>query len=286
MCSPIQIQYGSFVMLVLHKVTMVVLLGWTMQRDHAYPTTILVLAEAAKIVVCLAVLALQHFVQVRCIQPPSAVPSKVRLHVFLSQQLCVREALQMTLPATIYAAQNNLWLFSLTYIDPTTFQMINQSKILFTALISVHVLGMRIRLRQWIALIMLLMGICLVQMHELEAVAMSATMAQDKNDGKPSHISSKSMWLLALGAAIGASTTSAFASVYLEKVLKQNNEYSIWARNVHLGIISLALACLWMAYQEGEAVLRDGLFFGYASTTWLTVALQVRFAFCSSPSKR
>ena len=73
------------------------------------------------------------------------------------------EGVKLVVPAAIYAFQNNILYQALTYLDSVTYQVTYQLKILTTALFSVLVLHRALHPRQWVALVMLTVGVTIVQ---------------------------------------------------------------------------------------------------------------------------
>ena len=73
------------------------------------------------------------------------------------------ESVKLVVPAAVYAFQNNILYEALTYLDSVTYQVTYQLKILTTALFSVLVLGRALQPRQWVALVMLTVGVTIVQ---------------------------------------------------------------------------------------------------------------------------
>ncbi|XP_037083744.1 UDP-N-acetylglucosamine transporter-like, partial [Pollicipes pollicipes] len=71
--------------------------------------------------------------------------------------------LPLAVPSFLYTIQNNLVFVALTYLDAPTFQVSYQLKILVTALMSSVMLKRRVRPLQWLALLTLVVGVCLVQ---------------------------------------------------------------------------------------------------------------------------
>merc|ERR1712232_559458 len=63
-------------------------------------------------------------------------------------------------------------------------------------------------------------------------------------------------------AVLAACFTSGFASVYLEKLLKQTDA-SIWVRNVQLGAFGSLMALIVALSQDGAQILDGGITQGY-----------------------
>ena len=76
------------------------------------------------------------------------------------------ESVKLVVPAAIYAFQNNILYQALTYLDSVTYQVTYQLKILTTALFSVLVLQRALYPRQWVALVMLTVGVTIVQVRK------------------------------------------------------------------------------------------------------------------------
>ena len=78
------------------------------------------------------------------------------------------ESGKLVVPAAIYAFQNNILYQALTYLDAVTYQVTYQLKILTTALFSVLVLRRALHPRQWVALVMLTVGVTIVQVWHIK----------------------------------------------------------------------------------------------------------------------
>ena len=73
------------------------------------------------------------------------------------------ETLKLLIPSALYTLQNNLLFISLSNLDPATYQVTYQLKILTTALFSVLMLGKKLDSFKWISLVILMFGVSLVQ---------------------------------------------------------------------------------------------------------------------------
>ncbi|KAI8823047.1 nucleotide-sugar transporter-domain-containing protein [Fimicolochytrium jonesii] len=179
---------------------------------------------------------------------------------------------KMTVPAVLYFVQNNLQYVAVQYLDPATFQVTYQMKILTTALFSVLLLGRTLARQKWISLILLTLGIALVQM-----------------DGKTSDSRAGGVQqALGLSAVTVACVLSGLAGVWFEKVLK-GTQASLFLRNMQLCIFSLIPGFIFgVLIMDGEVIREGGFFQGYNAWTWgaimcqaiggLIVALVVKYA--------
>merc|ERR1712187_848622 len=63
-------------------------------------------------------------------------------------------------------------------------------------------------------------------------------------------------------AVVCACFTSGFAGVFIQKMLQQNNA-SIWMRNLQMALFSSVMGWLVSFVKDGEAILSDGFTQGY-----------------------
>ncbi|WKY09221.1 hypothetical protein Q1695_001966 [Nippostrongylus brasiliensis] len=157
------------------------------------------------------------------------------------------ETVKVCVPALIYTLQNNLYLLALTHLEATTFCVAYQMKIFTTAMFMYFFLGKKLSFKQWIALAILVVGVADVQLVYAPNEATSAI------EQKP---------LLGFISVIVMCFTSAFAGVYLEKVLKESNT-SVWMQNIRLALIGLPISIMSMWFYEGEQIQRSGFFHGW-----------------------
>ncbi|KAJ3090443.1 hypothetical protein HK102_003735 [Quaeritorhiza haematococci] len=73
-----------------------------------------------------------------------------------------RDTLLLALPAGTYAVQSNLLYIGISNLTPTTYQVVGQSKIPITALLSVIILKTRINMLKWFSLFVLVVGILMI----------------------------------------------------------------------------------------------------------------------------
>eukprot|EP00929_Paragymnodinium_shiwhaense_P122248 TRINITY_DN94879_c0_g1_i1.p1 TRINITY_DN94879_c0_g1~~TRINITY_DN94879_c0_g1_i1.p1 ORF type:complete len:332 (+),score=34.01 TRINITY_DN94879_c0_g1_i1:74-1069(+) len=162
-----------------------------------------------------------------------------------------RELLRSSVPALLYLVQNNLQYVALKYLDPATYTVTYQLKILSAAIMSVILLGRSLGLQKWVALCMLVAGVSIVQLATMD----SDSLAQRG--------SSRSQQFLGLMAVLASCASSGLAGVYTERILKSSS-VSLWVRNVQLATLSLLVGGLGLFLTgDMEPVLSGGFFQGY-----------------------
>lgn len=167
------------------------------------------------------------------------------------------------IPAALYAMQNNLAFYALTNLDPASYQVAYQLKILTTAIFSVLIVHKRIRKRQWFALILLFAGVSLVQIPQTgEGSADWLKSPEEKNR------------LLGFLAVIACCMSSGFSGVYFERLIKFGSKQPLWIRNLQLAIFCSLVSTAGMMYQDYSKIQRAGLFQGYSTLVWFIVFLQ------------
>ena len=195
----------------------------------------------------------------------------------------VGDTARMGVTALSYGLQNQLYYVALSHMSATSYQLWSQTKILFTALFFVNLLGQQLRPRQWLALGLLAAGVGLVQLADAAGAAAAG--------GAATSVAAASGLAIGIAAVLTSSILSGFASVYLEKALKQaqceidaegcdvqgarREPMSLWLRNVQLGAFAIPQAALLLlASPSSRAVLRThGVLAGFTPVVWLATAL-------------
>jgi len=209
-------------------------------------------AEVIKLPVCMGLIARDE----GGVRP---MLSRVKQQVFVQW----RDTLSMGVPALCYCLQNALFFVALSRLSATSYQLWSQSKTLFTALFFTTYLGRVLRAQQWVALVLLSLGVGLVQYHE--TLVGGAAVAAAGSAG--------SAWLIGVAAVLASSLLSGFANVYFEKVVKQKTEVTIWVRNVQLGLFSLPQAASLCA-ADAAIIAEHGLLVGFTPLAWSVVLLK------------
>ncbi|KAI6183738.1 hypothetical protein M3Y97_00521200 [Aphelenchoides bicaudatus] len=221
--------------------------------DHTFVGSTTVFAvELFKIIIC-------------CIASPITNKSFKKFLVTLYQSFTVNklETLKICIPALMFVIQNNLYFFALQHIDATLFSVTFQLSILTTVLLMMIVLNHRFTMTQWVALLLSLLGVVIVQMGG------HSSSIHSKHHGVNPDVMDK---LLGLGAVLIMCMTTAFGSVYMEAVMKKS-EADVFLQNIRLSLISLPLSIAVMVY-DSEKITSHGFFYGWNFYVWLVIAVR------------
>ncbi|KAI9352713.1 nucleotide-sugar transporter-domain-containing protein [Obelidium mucronatum] len=170
------------------------------------------------------------------------------------------ESWKMMIPAALYVIQNNLQYLAVSNLDPATFQVTYQMKILTTAVFSVIMLKKSLSKTKWFSLVLLTVGIALVQFPS-------------SNGHTSSNSKSAAQSFIGLIAVAIACVLSGLAGVWFEKVLK-GSKASVWHRNIQLSTFSLLPGLLGVIFIDGHVISSKGFFHGYNVWTWGAIGNQ------------
>jgi len=157
-------------------------------------------------------------------------------------------------------AQNNIWFVALLYLDPPTFQVLSNFKILSTALLMRLVLGRSMTSLQWVALVILMLG------------AMSPSLPEMmRSESESTDLSVQTVGFLLV---LVQSSLSGLSSVYTEFVLKSSTS-SIYVQNLYLygyGILINGLVVLYdQVISNGDS---GSLLAGFTTYTYFLCLIQ------------
>ena len=177
----------------------------------------------------------------------------------LDETLTLRETVLLCVPACLYTLQNNLLIVALSNLDAATYQVTYQLKILTTAGFSVLLLNKKLSRRQWVALVLLMAGVAMVQLTAPAAAA---------------HSEAGHNRLVGFCAVLTACFSSGYAGVFYEKLVKQSSQPSIVIRNLQLGVFSLLFSFSAMVYYSSADIFQHGIFYGYSAPVLAVIVLQ------------
>ena len=252
------LKYGALFVLVIQNSTLVLTMRHSRsQVGHLYiASTAVVMSELTKLMMVLVLIGVEE-------KSVQGLWKKLYLDMVCKPM----EFAKLVVPACLYTLQSNLLYVAVSNLDAVTYQVLYQLKILTTAIFSVVLLRRHLHLVQWLSLLLLLGGVTLVQVSNLEATGSgdNAMMAvvETRTAGTTK----------GLAAVISACCSSGFAGVYFEQVLK-SSKISLWVRNIELALIGIVAGLGGLWYSDAQAILAQGFFYGYTSTVWCVIGLQ------------
>jgi len=170
----------------------------------------------------------------------------------------IRSSSKMFFLSLMYGAMNILSFVALRNIDAGTFTIFAQLKILTTATFSTILLDRKYTYARWRALIELVLGALLFSSHIFSENHESTLKSDDVSP------------LLGIAAVVTEVTTSGFASIYFERVIKNSQDnLNIWERNLQLAYASTPIYLCFIFYNGGGDV-------GYGGG-WTTITLCLSF---------
>ena len=253
-------------------------------------TTAVFLIESAKLFVNLIILTIEK-------------RSVKRALVLINTQIFAKwaDTLKCSVPAFLYVIQNNLSYVALAYLDPGTFEVTLQVKLITTALLMKVLLGKVLAGMQWASLVMLLIGVCLAESSQFQStIPISNSSLNIRNDlpvilstdssPKPQlnlltdlQIRGTSHFFPGLSAALAITFTSALAGVYFEMLVKgsqPNNPDSsidslgisiLWIRNLQMYLFSIPVAFLGCLTKDWHTIFQLGFFHDYDCRVWAII---------------
>lgn len=221
----------SLAVLLVEHCTSVTLARYTQQRVNApnpAPAVAVLLAELLKLVMSVVL-------ELHSVGGMGSASTPQRL--FSSVCGSMLDTTRVAVPAFLYTVQNNLIYVALANLEVVAFQVLYQSKLLLTALLSFAFLGSRFTVQQWASLLLLTVGVV--------AVEMSGAKTASPRGARRHHLG------VGATAAFASALLSSCAGVYFEAIVKKQeaNAPSLWVRNVQLCVFSVPLSAVAVAYQ-------------------------------------
>ncbi|XP_071818264.1 UDP-N-acetylglucosamine transporter-like isoform X1 [Apostichopus japonicus] len=248
------IKYISLVLLVLQNASLILTMRYTRTQAGKlyFSTTTVIVTEFVKMSTCLCIIFIQKGGNVK-------EYLNYLWHGIVTE---ARDTFKLAIPSGIYTIQNNLLFVAVSNLSAATFQVSYQLKILTTALFCVLLLGKRLVKMQWLALLLLFVGVAIVQIQPSDPTK----AAQEKTSQSQSAYTG-------MVAVLVSCISSGFAGVYFEKILKGSSA-SLWLRNVQLGLFGVFFGLIGMWMKDGDDIMEKGFFFGYTKYVWTVIGLQ------------
>ncbi|XP_042420487.1 CMP-sialic acid transporter 1-like isoform X2 [Zingiber officinale] len=164
------------------------------------------------------------------------------------------------IPSIIYLIHNNVQFATLTYVDPSTYQIMGNLKIVTTGILFRFFLKRKLTTLQWMAIVLLTIG---------------TTTSQVKGCGEASCDSLFSAPIQGYMLGLLSACLSALAGVYTEYLMKKNNDSLYW-QNVQLYTFGAIFNMARLIVDDFRVEFENGpwwqrLLNGYTVTTWLVV---------------
>ncbi|CAH8867195.1 unnamed protein product [Trichobilharzia szidati] len=196
--------------------------------------------------------------------------------------------LPYTIPALLYAFNNNLALLIQLEMDPATYQILSNFKILSTAILFRLIIKQRITLIQWFSLLLLLTAGIVHSYGNFDA-----QKAFMKSSSLPPStcqsiscvlhpISSSTIHITTHGIIMISAycTVSGLSGVYTEHVMKKHSYMSIHLQNFLLytfGVIVNGIALIFEVHRKGISDEDFQFFRGFTYLTWILILTQSIF---------
>mmetsp|Transcript_6881 Transcript_6881/g.22131 ORF Transcript_6881/g.22131 Transcript_6881/m.22131 type:complete len:352 (-) Transcript_6881:222-1277(-) len=250
--ATMQLKYLSLLLLVIQNVGLVMSIKYSRVHpaDASTPyiaSTAVVMSEVIKFAVSLVGEYLYHT------PPGESFVENFKVEFFNV------DTIKLSVPGILYCIQNNLLFIAVSNLTVAAYQVSAQIKILTTAVFSVWMLSKQISMLQCVALVLLTAGVAIVQVSSIDTDSESATGGNQ---------------IVGMGAILLACSTSGFAGVYFEKMLKTGRKVSLFFRNVQLGFFGWVIGLATVAVNDGQQVYEHGFFQGYGVAVWTAILTQ------------
>jgi UDP-sugar transporter A1/2/3 len=181
------------------------------------------------------------------------------IYVFMKEDY--RNLLLLSVPAAAYNLQSSLEYVALANLDAAMFSVLVQTKLCMTAICAFLVLRKKLKRIQIMSLILLTAGVMLCNLTKAN---MSGQVDASTLKG--------------ILATLGIATSSGFASVYTEKVIKARRNVSVTRQNyslaymqVQLATASLVIMGCYAMMKDYQAIVTDGLWHNFTWKACVTV---------------
>jgi len=168
-----------------------------------------------------------------------------------------KQAALFLVPSLIYWLHNNVQFLTLKYVDPSTYQILGNLKIVTTGVLFWVWLRRHLSPLQWMALLLLMIG---------------AATSQVKSDCKGDSLLQAPLTGYMFGVL--SAFLSALAAVYTEWVMKRNDDSLYW-QNMQLysfGVVFNGMGLVLGNLSRGDGRWLPSIFQGYNFVTLLVVA--------------
>lgn len=230
-------------------------------KEAASSQSILAVGEIMKLCFSVGMIRKQRSASVDAVEAPENPMDAARWLASTSAPMAV--------PALIFLAMNLLSFVALRRISASAFTLIQQGKIIATAVLSRVLLGKTISSLRWRALCTLLCAVLIIchQTHP-QTAAHACTPAEGQDTAKQQETElAAAEYALGVAAVAVEAVLSGLSNVYFERVLK-STPLTLWERNVQLAMYSLAIYLPYAVWASPANML-----VGWSMLTWVTATL-------------
>ncbi|CAF3664842.1 unnamed protein product [Rotaria sordida] len=202
--------------------------------------------------------------------------TSVTIHIYPSKKQIIswfRQSLPYSIPGILYFINNNLAVHMQVHMDPASYQILSNFKILTTAILYRLIIKHKLTRQQWFALSLLFFG---GLTYSLGTLKNSSFVSKKITTGS---IIMPEMYIRPLGLPMIAiyCIFSGFAGVYNEWILKKHYSESLHLQNVFLysyGTILNLFPAIFSSMMKSQTLHLFNLFHGFSFYTWLIVITQ------------
>lgn len=165
----------------------------------------------------------------------------IREHGDSATRFVFQHSAKMVVPAAMYLVMNVLGFVALAHISAGLFAVLQQCKLIFTALLSRAMLDRRLSFAKWRSLLLLLCGVVLITLETSQLSERPVCGAPGVAEPTQEVVATRARsYMIGVTAVLIEACLSGFANVYFESVVK-STPLSIWHRNVQLAVWSLCV---------------------------------------------
>lgn len=179
-----------------------------------------------------------------------------------------RSSFRYAVPAVLYAFHNCIIFIALELLTPSSYQLFSNLKVVTTAIVFRLFMKRPLRLLQWLAIVLLLLGMCVSQLSD------GSGPVGDDNTQRLGKVWEGFCWMVVL------SICSALAGVYNEHLLKNGKQDSLMWKNMQLyffSSLSCAAPAIWASLTTSASTEDDAsnksMFDGFGSSAWAIVLM-------------
>ena len=246
---------GSCILLIFFSVSATILTEASKLPDGTYPYNTFAIpcaVEAVKLLV--SALLLKH---ARLAQGVSRKPLDFEF----------RTTVVYAFPAFCYFVSNNCMFHIIKHLGASTFQIMNNLKVLSTGIFMYIFLNVKLSWLQWKALIILVIGCMVTQLSP------NSKLSTSTEDVKVSHLTG---YVLVFANVIAAGAGGVFSEKLLKGITNKTSvgatETSIHWQNTQLYIFGFAFGLMSLYMDDDENISPSNMFHGFNSFAYATVA--------------